>query len=375
MRFSAAYLQSKPVKSEPSLTGVPVVYPDTSPDTPLIDLGTSENRLMSDFLLPKLRELATITETTLTYSGLRPSTTTLLPNLCSFYRDYLGIADAKPRSFVLCHGVSGVLRNLGSVFLDPGDVVLLPAPISPEIFRALERFRPQFHPFDPSNLPLTSPHAKLLILHNLATPLGDPAVLSWGLQLPGCQILVDDSYALCDRHEGTPFASLFATADPTRVHHCYGLAGDWGMAGIPFAVFSSRSKAVLRAMDFANGTFDVSGPVLRAAEALFSDRAFVADYARALKTRLAESEAAAAALLTDGGLAVLRSPGGTFLTLDLSGRIRGEEEEHAALLRLRAAGVGVRIHAAGRSGLVGVSYAVPRGELEEGCRRIVACMR
>jgi histidinol-phosphate/aromatic aminotransferase/cobyric acid decarboxylase-like protein len=366
LTFSAAYLRSKPVKSEP----------EDSPDPLLINLGVPENRLMADFLLPKLRSLPSITEATLTYAGLRPSSTTLLPNLCAFYRDYLGIADAKPRSFVLCHGAAGVLESLGRVFLDPGDLVVLPAPVYTEFFKALERFRPQFLLVDPSNLPDPPARAKLLVVHNPGVPVGeraDPALVSWGLRIPGCQILVDESYALCAKRGGA-FASLYANADPARVHHCYGLSGDWGMAGIPCGFFCTRSRAVLRAVDFAGGTAGVSAPVLRAAEAIFADAPFVAEYARALSARLAEAEAAAAAALVGGGLAVVAHPAGLFLTLDLSGRIQGEEAERALLARARAAGVRVALHGGGR-GFVAVACAAPRAELEEGCRRIVGCLR
>jgi aspartate/methionine/tyrosine aminotransferase len=356
------------------------VWPRIASDPSIINFGVADNRLMGDFLLPKLQNRPEITEVTLTYGGLRPTSTGFFPALCNFYRDYMGIPDAIPERLVLGSGIANIVEKLGFIFLNPGDIVLLPTPTYHGFEHFLERFKPQFVYIDASNLPDPSAtNAKMLLITNPGNPFGEyvsPSLVEWALSIPGCQVVIDEVYAMCDKRPDFQFKSLFAntTWDPARVHHCYGVSKDWGMAGLKLGILYSRSKKVVKAVTAAMGTYSTTADVVKVMEKIFCDTAFVASYVKALKERLAAAETAAVSVLREGGLTVLTHTSSMFVNIDLTQYVHSEDEEGALALKFLDAKVfvlpqGTAMH--GKYGLFRMVYAVQREQLLEGCRRIV----
>jgi aspartate/methionine/tyrosine aminotransferase len=268
--------------------------------------------------------------------------------------------------------------------LNPGDVVLLPIPVYHGFAHFLERFKPQFVLIDPDNLPETAPpNAKLLLITNPGNPFGEyvsPALVEWGLRIPDCQVVIDEVYAMCDKRPDVPFVSLFANTawDPLRIHHCYGVSKDWGMAGLKLGIFFSRSKKLVKALNYANGTYAVTADVLATMNGIFADTTFVVSYVTALKQRLAEAEATAVTVLREGGLKVLTHTSSMFINVDLTEYVRTKEEEGELAVKFLDAHVFILPHGTamhGRYGMFRIVYAVPREQLIEGCRRIVATLK
>jgi histidinol-phosphate/aromatic aminotransferase/cobyric acid decarboxylase-like protein len=384
--FSDAYLRahSRPPKSERQPSLLAPVFPRLNADRSIINFGVADNRLMSDLLLPKFQNRPSITDLTLTYAGCAPTATNFLPALCSFYRDYLGIPDASPGQFVLGSGISHLIEKLGFLFLNPGDAVLLPVPTYHKFSCFLERFKPNCVYIDPENLPEKPPeNARLLLITNPGNPFGEyvnPGLVEWGLRNPNCQVIIDEVYAMCDKRPDVPFVSLFANQewDQARVHHCYGISKDWGMAGQNLGFFLSRSKKVVKAMRFAMGTFTVAADTVKLMEDIFGDAEFVASFVAALKKRLAEAEETAVGVLREGGLKVLTSTSSLFINLDLSEYVHSGEEEIALMFKLLDAKVfilpqGAEMH--GKCGVYRIVYASPREQLIEGCQIIVRTVR
>jgi histidinol-phosphate/aromatic aminotransferase/cobyric acid decarboxylase-like protein len=360
------------------------VWPRIWSDLSIINFGVADNRLMGDLLLPKLQNRPGINEVTITYGGLHPNSTGFLPELCNFYRDYLGIPDATPRRLILGSGIANIVEKLGFLFLNPGDVVLLPIPTYHGFLQFLERFQPQFVFIDPKNLPDHAPaNAKLLMITNPGNPFGEyvsPELIEWGLRIPNCQIIIDEVYAMCDKRPDVPFVSLFANTswDPNRVHHCYGISKDWGMAGLKLGIFFSRSKKLMKAFHFALGTYAVTGDMLKTMEGIFCDTEFVGSYVATLKKRLEEAERTAAGILRESGLTVLTHTSSMFLNIDLTQFVHNEEEEADLTIKFLDAKVfvlphGIAMH--GRYGVFRVVYAVPNDQLVEGCKRIIATVQ
>ncbi|MCQ2819187.1 MAG: pyridoxal phosphate-dependent aminotransferase [archaeon] len=233
-------------------------------DPSIINLGTAENRLISDLILPLIQSKPDFTPYDLTYPAGMCSTKAEKA-ICELYKDHFGIPNAEPGEFVFGSGISFLVEKIGLVLCEPGDVVLIPKPCYGCFEPDLQQSRCKVEYIDLNHLPeKPNENARLLILTNPGNPLGNliespEKVLEWAYQNENLHIVTDDIYALSNR-EGKKYQSIagLKNANPQKVHQFYGLSKDWGLAGFNVGIFWSKNKEMVDMMKTANGCAKLS---------------------------------------------------------------------------------------------------------------------
>ena len=300
-----------------------------------INLGTAENKLVHDLLLPKLQDRSELKSDDLTYTAsfrYEP----VYNAMAKFYKKYLKI-DAKPDQFVCGLGIGHLVEKMGLVFCEPGDVVLIPEPcygaFKPDLVfsRCIVEF------IDLDNLP-PKPHdnAKLLILTNPGNPYGEliknpGEVFKWAYQNPDLHIICDEVYAMSNRSK-EDFQSLctLPEADPMKVHHCYGISKDFGLSGIHWGIMWSANPAVIENMRLSMGCSFISSDVTWELARMFSDEPFIEMVIEENKKRLIKAQSVACDQLEKEGIKYKTYDNALFIMIDLteiSGQTEKEEEE------------------------------------------------
>ena len=173
-------------------------------DPSIINLGTAENRLLADIILPLLKDKSDLTPYDLTYpAGFLSSDTEKY--ICELYKDYFGILNAEVGEFCFGTGISLLVEKIGLVLCEPGDVVLIPKPAYGCFEPDLQQCRCIVEYIDLDKLPeKPNEKAKLLILTNPGNPVGKEIenpekLLEWAYQNKDLHIVTDDIYALSNR--------------------------------------------------------------------------------------------------------------------------------------------------------------------------------
>lgn len=298
-----------------------------------INVGTADNALMADFLLPVLQTRTNLTEFDLNYFGGMNSTK-LKEGFASLFQDHFGIKDVLNEQITFGTGCAHLIEKIGLVFCEPGDVILIPKPCYGAFEPDLVLSQGKVHYIDLDDLPDQPPqNARLLILTNPGNPIGDfitngDQIFKWALQNQNIHIIVDEVYALSGRNN-KPFQSLLTleTADPNRVHLVYGLSKDWGLAGYFFGIFFSRNSEINHLIELSMGCFSMPGDVKRSLENIFCNKSFRDEYIIEFRKRLTQAEQSAYEKFTELGIETIRSEGSLFLLLNLKA-IAGDSEEN-----------------------------------------------
>ena len=96
-------------------------------DTSIINIGTAENRVISDLLLPYLQNRPEMNESHLIYNGStikKPLTSAI----AALFRDWMDIKDAREDQIIMGSGISFLIERLGLTLVEPGEIVLIPKP-------------------------------------------------------------------------------------------------------------------------------------------------------------------------------------------------------------------------------------------------------
>jgi aspartate/methionine/tyrosine aminotransferase len=218
-------------------------YITCSYNSRIINIGTAENRMMGDLLLPLFQNRPDMTLADVTDSASL-DTLPLTTAVAKLYEDHFGIPTVDPSHILLSNGCSMLVERLSLVLCEPGDIILIPIPcygcFVPDMFVS----GATFEYIDLNNLPeKPPPRSRLLVLTSPGNPIAErienaDAILRWAYQSPDLHILVDDIYALSNRC-GEKHQSIMGLtiSDPERVHQMYGLSKDWGLAGIHLGFF------------------------------------------------------------------------------------------------------------------------------------------
>ncbi|TVY19878.1 putative aminotransferase tcpI [Lachnellula arida] len=181
----------------------------------------------------------------------------------------------------------------------------------------------------------------------------------------------------------TPFTSVLSidptgVINPGRIHVMYGMAKDFGAAGIRLGCLVSRNDELTKATQ-AIGRFNwPSGLSVSIATAILEDTAFVEDYTKKSRSLLAEHYALATRTLDDAGINYSRDGNaGFFLWIDLSPFLPDASSwEAEKTLKEKLSRDGVEL-ASGLGymeeppGWFRVIFTVERDALVEGLRRII----
>lgn len=325
---------------------------ETSPKSPLgigfekcsknpdiINLGTAENRLMNDWLLPKLKDWSDFTPASMLYSaGQLPQ---LNSDIASLYRDHFGIKDAKPENIIPSVGVAFLVQCIGYVLCDPGDIVLIPKPCYGCFEQDIYPCKCKVEYIDLNNLPPSPPEkSRLLILTNPGNPYGDiipdqDKLIKWALSNPNLHIVTDDIYALSNRR-GEPYISIAGRSDidPMRVHQFYGISKDWGLAGFHVSFFFTRNMEMMQLMKEAAGTTFISSDTLYSTAKLFKDHKWRDEFIIESRKRLQMNEEFAVKLLREANIPVREADNSLFFMIDLTEFVKTEEEEMKLYVQL-----------------------------------------
>jgi aspartate/methionine/tyrosine aminotransferase len=243
-------------------------------DPSSVDLATAENLLLVPFLQQNaFTNLGPVGLNTIEYPLVYPydGGSDILESVAAFLTDQWQV----PVSADNMYGSSGVIAALEVIALalfEPGDEVLVPAPMFygfPWSF-SQKTVAMQFVPFDiDGGVNLTAanvaaalaahPNAKLLVLTNPNNPLGviySKALLEeiYALFLadPNRHIISDEIYAGSQVSGAPPFVSALGLDAyqqfPDQIHVTWGLSKDFGLAGFRAGFLISNAPAVATAL-------------------------------------------------------------------------------------------------------------------------------
>lgn len=308
-------------------------------DPSIINLGTAENRIMDDLLLPIIENRKGITTKDETYFAdtVRP----LQEALASLYRDYFDIKDAKPSQFLFGSGIAFLVEKLGLVLCDESDVVLIPKPCYGCFEPDLVQCGAKVEYIDLNSLPEKPPeNARLLILTNPGNPIGDliddPAeLLDWCYQNPNLHIVTDDVYALSNR-TGKEYHSIagLKNAKPEVVHQYYGMSKDWGLAGCHVGFFWTRNQELFDLMRIGCGCFHLSSDTEWLCCRLLDQKYGNRDkWIKLFKERLISNEEKLLKCLDDGKIGYRKCENSLFILIDLRDIVKGSKEKELEVWR------------------------------------------
>jgi aspartate/methionine/tyrosine aminotransferase len=281
-------------------------------DREIVNFGTAESCLLADYLEPLFRSQPSLTARDLTYR-CADETLPLRRAISDLYAEHLSLPNVDPDRLVFGSGIGLVIEQIGLALCNPGDVVLIGKPTYPFAgFFTITGARLVY--IDLANLPAAPPsEAKLLLLVNPGNPFGDilpdqAGLLAWAAQSPQLHVVVDEVFALSNRH-GEAFVSMAgrSDADPARVHHVYGLSKDWCMAGVHLGIFWTRNDDLFAQMRDGSRHFRLSSCTKAVLVRLFGDRKLRDEMIEVHRKRLAESENVIVEKLKQAGVPVVQS--------------------------------------------------------------------
>ncbi|KXJ88829.1 putative aspartate aminotransferase [Microdochium bolleyi] len=181
-----------------------------------------------------------------------------------------------------------------------------------------------------------------------------------------------DNLSSLNKHTTTPFTSLFSLPlsspdspiDPKLCHVIYGLAKDFGAAGLRIGALISQSNPALLASARAMLRFhDVSGPSVAIATAMLEDRDWCRQYLDKTRTGLAKAYEHATAGLENIGVDYVRGGGaGFFVFIDLSPYLAHSSDSEVGPFREEEQGPSAAEVALVRKMIDNGLYLAPRGE-------------
>ena len=351
----------------------------TNPD--IINLGTAENRIMDDHLLPILQNRPTLHCHDVTYPGGFDDGN-LRASLSLLYRDHFGIKDALPDQFTFGSGIAFLVEKLGLVLCDENDTVLIPKPCYGCFEPDLAQCGAKVEYIDLDNLPERPPEtARLIILTNPGNPIGekikDPEkLLEWCYKNPNLHIVSDDVYALSNRR-GEKYQSIagLPNAKPEVVHQYYGMSKDWALAGCHVGFFWTRNEELHKLMSIANGCFVLSSDTVRLCQMLIGDVKFRDNWIKVFQERLTENEKIMENILKKNNITFRQCDNSLFLMIDLREIVKTPQQELDVWRKLM---YDYKVHIlpgmAGfhydEPGWYRVIFSIPKDELVEGLDRL-----
>jgi aspartate/methionine/tyrosine aminotransferase len=291
-------------------------------DREIVNFGTAESRLLSDYIEPLFRSQPNLRARDLT-GRAAADTSALRRAIADLYADHFSLPNVDPDRLIFGSGITLLIERLGLALCDPGDIVLIPTPTYP-FASSLTITGARVVYIDLSNLPeAPPPEAKMLIIANPGNPFGNKvanqgAFLAWAARSPHLHVIVDEVYALSNR-TGEHFSSMAGRADanPERVHHLYGLSKDWCMAGVHVGIFWTRNKRLFEDVRDGLSHYRLSSCTNAVLTRIFGDKKLRNEMIDAHRNRLAKSEDIIVAKLTESGFSLVQSNNSLFVNIQI----------------------------------------------------------
>jgi aspartate/methionine/tyrosine aminotransferase len=311
---------------------------ESNPDG-YIGVCVAENRLVWDLLQPRLTApRPNIPHGAICYDAMIGSAR-FREQLSEFMgRTFLG-RTFDPAHIAVMAGTGSVLEILFHNLADAGDAVLVPTPSYTGFWSDLET-RDELHivpvhtssasgfslteelldeAFEASERPV-----KALLYTNPSNPTGAIAsneeidmVIGW-TERRGIHLVLDEVYAL-SIHGTTPFVSGAARLDSLgdHVHVLWAFSKDFGSSGLRCGVLITENEELMASVDALAYWAAVSGDTQHILGEMISDTEWVDHYLTTMRSRLADSYAAATDALTRHGIPYVPAEGAYFFLVDL----------------------------------------------------------
>jgi aspartate/methionine/tyrosine aminotransferase len=228
----------------------------------ILNFGIAENHLMEDEILSILGETHTLHSKYIHYAPLF-GIEELRQSYSKFSKKYLKI-DIDLESVVVQTGVTSLCESLSYVLFDTDDEILIPAPYYTGFKYDFEgRFKCKLVPIPLDNFKhninmfkkfITSKTKGLIITHphNPTGEVLDNNYLKYCIEFSqenNLHLICDEVYALSRHNLDKDFNSILniETSYP-NIHHLYGMAKDFTLAGLKCGFFTSKNLDVINAM-------------------------------------------------------------------------------------------------------------------------------
>lgn len=377
-------------------------YHPTDNKSGIINMGTSENTMCDDLVIPKLQSLTEITPPELRYfclNGMLP----LREDVARFLTDKTkSDQQIDPDELSITNGCSSAFCSLAYMIGEPGDYYLIPTPYygMTEVYMGnYMQLKPIGVETDSNNMVSVRLLAEAweraveegkkvcgVVLINPSNPTG--AVYSKELQLEvfkfakerKLHVIIDEIYFL-STFEEDKFQSCLSFSrewpDPARTHFMWGFSKDFSMSGSRSAVIHSKNKGVHQAFGKDIGFYhNVPGMVQMKLCRMLRDTEWVDEYLRESRVRLRRHAQIVMTTLDQLNLSYVTPTGTLYLWMDFTPLFRGPPSpEEAAEIFYQMIDSGIYIPSSkGFNGtdpaFFRIIYAIPEGFLAEAMTRL-----
>ncbi len=282
--------------------------------------------------------------------------------MADFMNQYFGPADFSAANIAFSAGAAAVIEVSTFVLLNPGDVVVIPAPAYPMYTNDLAlkndvgRYDLQIPETSGSEaekgglnvamlkktkLELDSQGKKfgMLLITSPDNPTGKIFQTSDLLDMAAwchqhkIHMVVNEIYALSEwkKEKHDSFATIMATMQSEYLHLWYALSKDFAMSGFRFGLAHSLNQAFMKAYGNANIPHMVSNLTQWIVGTIFQDAAFIEVFIKESKQHLQKSHAMVTTLLEKFELPYADAEGSFFIWADFSRFLKvGDESEYLA---------------------------------------------
>ncbi|KAF9886580.1 hypothetical protein FE257_011352 [Aspergillus nanangensis] len=326
------------------------MYDPVSNPGGIVNLGTTMNPLMSDFVIEfietKYRIDAKLT-IRYNYSSGSPELRATMADLAN--RHFSPSTTIQPENVIATNGLTGLVNSLIYTLLDKNETVLMPTPAYNLLVTAAQKRNDIKCVFaDTEDIDQFSASAvgqyltafsvamerayqngtpvKAILMCNPHNPLGkcyDREVLRAVVEFcheRQIHLIADEIYGL-SALDGSFSSTLSLKRMPTEnLHVIYGISKDWGFNGLRLGFMISHNKPVINTMKQAVGRFTRFSSLTENFFINFlSDRSFIDEvYIPTLRQRIHVAKSTATSFLSELKIPYITTSAGFFLWVDLS---------------------------------------------------------
>lgn len=352
--------------------------------TGYLNFGIAENRLIDDLALSVLNSPIQYGQEQVHYGALEGSEK-LRKAFCHFGKENLGIKELVPERVAVQSGLSSVCEAMAYAFFDEGDEIIAPSPYYSGFAHDFEgRFKVKLvsacatlgHNMETVRSALTK-NTKALLLCHPHNPTGE--VLSREFlkeAIEFCKendlhLISDEIYALSIFDGSDHHSALNIDSDFKNLHFLYGMAKDFGLAGLKTGFYYSRNEEHSKAIQ-ALGYFHPVSSVAQEIVANFFEGDRPRRFVKESNKRVKEALDLIKTSLPE--LSFIDPKAGMFFLADFRfalARFGSEEKVYEHLLNeLKINVTPGKSMGMDEEGFFRVCFARPEGELREFSRRL-----
>lgn len=306
-----------------------------------LNFGIAENRLIDDLALEAMRTPLKLNSDHVHYLPLE-GMERLREAFAGFARRFLNAPEVQASNVLIQTGLSSVCESMAFALFEEGDEIIVPAPYYTGFKYDFDgRFKVKLisaqlknfeHNIEDVRSALTE-KTKAILLTGPHNPTGDclsEDFLRDVVELckeKGLHLISDEIYAL-SIHAGKKHLSVLEVdKEYENIHVLYGMAKDFGMAGIKTGFYYTRNKACLNAMAQTSYFHPVASPTQQLVAQILEDHIMVENFTKKSNARVEQALASLEKNLPS--LKFRRPQAGMFLLADLRSLLDEHQNERA----------------------------------------------